>query len=137
MCHKSHVTCHISHVRCHLSSGTCLVSHFLLLLLLELAGGGSGINSVYPFQFFLDIFGIGATISIGQEIQCLPYAEFLPKILPIKPSINYNLVPIDLMAFNHQFNDPNVINNCNHHSFISIDHRSQKKAKFYFKHMFT
>ena len=26
-------------------------------------------------------FGIGATIRIGQEIQCLPYAGFFPHIL--------------------------------------------------------
>ena len=40
---------------------------------MELVSGGSDINGATPSSFFC----IGAFISIGREIRCLPYAEFL------------------------------------------------------------
>ena len=41
------------------------------------------LKRLFPSIFLKDILAIGATIRIGQEIQCLPYAEFLLKTLPI------------------------------------------------------
>ena len=38
---------------------------------------------VFPFLSIYVSFGIGATICIGQEIQCLPYARFFVFTLQI------------------------------------------------------
>ena len=42
-CHVSGVTCHVSHVRCHLKKKN--------YNMVELVGGGSGINGAYPVYF--------------------------------------------------------------------------------------
>ena len=39
------------------------------------------LKKIGPFLFISVRFGIGATIRIGQEIQCLPYAGFFLNIL--------------------------------------------------------
>ena len=47
----------------------CLTKSVLVLLLASIERFG-----VFRMR---DFFGIGATIRIGRDIQCLPYAEFL------------------------------------------------------------
>ena len=66
-CQVSRVRCHVSGVKCHMSGVRCNYLFFLFTLffffvekVVELIGGGSGLNVAYPVQFQLpykDFFG--------------------------------------------------------------------------------
>ena len=70
-CHMSHVTCHMSQVTCHVSSVMCHVSHFFFLFhkVVELVGGGSAIDEVYPVNFIMQF----SSNFVHLTSECLKY----------------------------------------------------------------
>ena len=63
------------------------------------------------------LLGIGATIRIGREIQCLPYAEFLFYLYPYWYKMDTKYSPIYLFPFNFK-------EFCNLFYICSLDHPS-------------
>ena len=81
MCHMSRVTCHVSRVTCHVSHVKCHVSHVFYLFIY--------FPPSPPKKY------IGPMIRIGREIQCLPYAVFLEKLVNIERGLK-TTVPLTL-----------------------------------------